>query len=242
MEIRRAASKYFDIVIAHGEAAKLRLMREIGIDADKIALMRHGTYKDRYPDNIDRESARRHFNLAPDDFTLLCLGNMRGYKGIVPMIHAFTRLRAERKNIRLLLAGRILEDEIRDQIAETVSKVGGITFHPHFVADDQIQLFMNAADAFVLPYERVLTSGAALLAISFNKPVLAPSLGVLPEYISPAVGQLFSDHSDMLAVLRQWCKAWDEGQWHARYLSQSFDDLNADLSWNRLVAKALPLA
>jgi glycosyltransferase involved in cell wall biosynthesis len=40
---------------------------------------------------------------------------------------------------------------------------------------------MNAADVVVLPYRAVLTSGAAMLAFSFDRGIVAPRLGCLLE-------------------------------------------------------------
>jgi len=42
---------------------------------------------------------------------------------------------------------------------------------------------MNACDVVVLPFHDILTSGSALLAMSFGKPVIAPRLGCIPEVL-----------------------------------------------------------
>jgi len=40
---------------------------------------------------------------------------------------------------------------------------------------------MGAADLVVLPYEDILHSGSALLALSFDRPVLVPARGAMDE-------------------------------------------------------------
>jgi len=40
---------------------------------------------------------------------------------------------------------------------------------------------VDSADAIVLPYKQILNSGSALLALSRNRPVLAPRMGSFPE-------------------------------------------------------------
>jgi beta-1,4-mannosyltransferase len=50
---------------------------------------------------------------------------------------------------------------------------------------------LNAADVAVLPFLDVLTSGSAILALSFGKPVILPDIGCLPELIDDSMGQLF---------------------------------------------------
>lgn len=50
---------------------------------------------------------------------------------------------------------------------------------------------MNAADVVALPYARSTTSGSALLALSFGRPVVAPALDFLAEVVPPAAGVLY---------------------------------------------------
>ena len=40
---------------------------------------------------------------------------------------------------------------------------------------------MNAADVVALPYAETFNSGAALLALSFNRPIVAPASGSFPK-------------------------------------------------------------
>ena len=43
-----------------------------------------------------------------------------------------------------------------------------------FVPDGEVQHYLLAADAVVLPFKEILTSGSAMLALSFGRPVVAP--------------------------------------------------------------------
>jgi len=47
----------------------------------------------------------------------------------------------------------------------------------------------------VLPYVEILSSGAAILAMSFGKPVVAPDRGSLRDHVPPVAGDLY-DPSD----------------------------------------------
>ena len=46
---------------------------------------------------------------------------------------------------------------------------------------EEVAVYVAAADLIVLPYLEVLNSGAALLALSFERPILVPARGALPE-------------------------------------------------------------
>ena len=49
--------------------------------------------------------------------------------------------------------------------------------------DARVQHYLNAADAVVLPYRDILSSGAVILAMSFARACVAPRLGDLPELL-----------------------------------------------------------
>jgi len=42
---------------------------------------------------------------------------------------------------------------------------------------------MNAADVIVLPFKDILTSGSVILAMSFGKPIIAPTIGCVPDVL-----------------------------------------------------------
>ena len=62
---------------------------------------------------------------------------------------------------------------------------------PEFIPDEDIQIYLKASDIFVLPYKDITTSGAAALALSFGKPILAPSITSFPEVVTPTAGILY---------------------------------------------------
>ena len=59
------------------------------------------------------------------------------------------------------------------------------------IPDDEMQLYLRACDAVVLPFRDVLTSGSAILAMSFGRAVIAPRLGCLPETLSDDAAILY---------------------------------------------------
>jgi beta-1,4-mannosyltransferase len=81
----------------------------------------------------------------------------------------------------LLIAGKPVPPEDAPHLEALAARDPRVQFELGFVRDDRLQLFFNAADLIVLPYRQILNSGSALLALSFNRPVLAPAIGSLPE-------------------------------------------------------------
>ena len=78
----------------------------------------------------------------------------------------------------------------------------GVSAHIKFIPDEEVQVFFNAADVVILPYRAVLTSGSAILAISFGKPVIAPALGLITDLIRDGEEGLLYDPDEPGGLLR----------------------------------------
>ena len=98
---------------------------------------------------------------------------IKPYKNIESLIQNF--IQADINDYVLVIAGNPGSVQLREQLQQYS--------HPdlyrflHFIPDDQLHVFLSAADAVILPYKAILNSGALLLALSFNKPVIAPDIG-----------------------------------------------------------------
>jgi glycosyltransferase involved in cell wall biosynthesis len=70
-----------------------------------------------------------------------------------------------------------------------------------FVHEDDIQLYLKAADLVVLPFVEILNSGTAMLSLSFGCPIMVPekgSMGELRAYVGDEwvytyIGELTSE-------------------------------------------------
>jgi len=163
-----------------------------------VAVIPHGHYIDAYPNAVTRAEARRALHLPSSltvnhspftidhSLTLLFLGLLRPYKGLEELLPAFRSL--PDPNAALLIAGRPRPGDYAARLAVQANDDPRVRWHPHFVPDNEVQLWMNAADAVVLPYRQITTSGAAMLAWSFGKPVIAPAL---PAFVEPMAAAPF---------------------------------------------------
>ena len=134
-----------------------------------------------YPDDITDAAARRYFHLGAEHTVFAFLGAMRGYKGVDALLAAFAELCPTRPEARLILAGRQAASvEARYLVPSSRMLV------PRHVEDATVQYVLRAADFVVLPYRRILTSGAAALALGFGRPLICnPDLPPLLEVVRP---------------------------------------------------------
>ena len=93
--------------------------------------------------------------------------------------------------LRLIVAGRPRRPEAAAPIAAAAAADPRVSLRLDFVPDDQLQVLLNASDAVVLPFRDILTSGSMILAMSFGRAIVAPSMGCLPDTLPPGGGILY---------------------------------------------------
>jgi beta-1,4-mannosyltransferase len=142
------------------------------------AVIPHGHYRDAYPAAPSRASCRDLLGLR-HCFTFLFFGNIRPYKNVPHLIEVFRALPG--RDVQLVIAGqpgRMMEVETLKRLADRDERV---RLSLEFVPTEKVPLYLGASDVVVLPFNSILNSGSAFLALSFNRAVLAPRLGALPE-------------------------------------------------------------
>lgn len=175
--IRQAAG-----IIVHSERAGEMFRREFRAPQEKpIRAIPHGNYDGCYADTLEPEAARGRLGLAPEHRVVVFLGNIRPYKGVPELIQAFRTIQDERA--RLVIAGHVADDAAAGMITRATAEDPRIIARTGFVADEDIQVYMKAADAVALPYLNVLTSGACVLAMTFGRACIAPRSGCLPDFL-----------------------------------------------------------
>lgn len=185
-------------VFVHGTTAAAILQSELRVGSGKLVPIVHGNFLHYYPMQATRDEARRRIGVEADKPVFAFVGNCRRYKNVTALIATFQRVFDEGW---LVIAGRCADARYRAEIeAQIRAKPERIVFEPRYVDDTEMQYFVRAADAVVLPFKDVLTSGTAILALSFGRPVVAPGLGNLLEVVHRDVGILYQpDDPDGLA-------------------------------------------
>ena len=142
------------------------------------AVIPHGHYRDAYDSALARADCREQLGLGRG-FTFLFFGNIRPYKNVPRLIEAFRAL--PQRNVQLVIAGQPGQMMNVDELRQLADGDDRIHLRLEFVPDDKVPLYIGASDVVVLPFESILNSGSVFLALSFNRAVLAPRLGSLPE-------------------------------------------------------------
>ncbi|MFC5972710.1 glycosyltransferase [Halomarina salina] len=182
--VRRIAARLCDRIIVHCESARELVVETYRLPEstqERIEVIPHGHYVDSYPNEVDRETARDSLGFDDDQTVYLYFGLIRSYKNVPNLVRTFSTLDAP--DARLLVVGNPMSDRLESEVRTLCSKDDRITCVLEFVPDEEIQDYMNAADAVVLPFEEVLTSGTAILAMSFGRALIAPRAGCVAELL-----------------------------------------------------------
>jgi len=198
----RLLVRLYDHLIVHCSFARKAVIENYHLPnrfMKKINVIPHGNYIDSYENQVTREKARAKLGLGDRDLVFLYFGMIRAYKGVLGLVNAFRKL--HKPQVRLLIVGEPTNEAIKREVIGCCESDSRIRLFLQFVPDKDVQLYMNGADVVVLPYQHILTSGGALLAMSFGKPLIVPRMGCIPEVLDRKGGFLYN-HNEEEGLLR----------------------------------------
>jgi len=174
-----------DGIIVHCNEALNKVIATFG-RPKRAVVIPHGNYDGCFPPLPQRLFARTKLGLPSEGVIFLCFGLIRGYKGHLELIHQFHRLASK---ATLVIAGYSEPDMGKEIRRESEGK--SIQLFLRHIENEELPLFFSAADVLVTPYRDILTSGVAILGLTFGVPVIAPTIGCLPELLADGAGLLY---------------------------------------------------
>lgn len=138
----------------------------------------HGHYRNAYAKSVSKSVARDWLNVPRDGKVVCFFGGLSAYKGVADLIATFTKL--PDPDLVLLIAGESSAENREDWLSAARAD-SRIRLHIGFVPPRQVQFYLLAADLVALPFREVWNSGSALLALSFDRPILVPQCPAFME-------------------------------------------------------------
>ncbi len=149
---------------------------------------------------LPRAEARSLLQLDPEQPLLLFFGFVRRYKGLRHLIRALAFAR-EHIPAKLLVVGEFWEDERPYRtLVQELGLEDAVIFQNTYVPNDEITRYFSACDVVVMPYLEATQSGVAQLAIGFEKPMIATSVGGMAETIQDSENGLIVPPADPAAL------------------------------------------
>ncbi|MDR7378954.1 glycosyltransferase involved in cell wall biosynthesis [Rhodoferax ferrireducens] len=185
-------------IFVHGASAQKVLVDRFPRAAPKCITIPHGNWIGHYPPEQTRETARAALGLPPDAFIYLFFGQCKPYKNLDGLMRIF--LKQASRNDVLLVAGGFSDKQYLASIREIAGNDARIRLDARFIPNEEVSSYVMASDAMCVPYREILTSGTAMLALGFGKPVISINRGFLRDVIPSQAGILIEpDNAEQLA-------------------------------------------
>jgi beta-1,4-mannosyltransferase len=234
--LRRQLANLCDNIFLHGLSSVPDYLKG---HSSKISMTKHGHYVNYYPDSISSRCARNLLNIPQNARVGLIFGKVRPYKNIAHLLREFLAACESPSRGFLCVAGKD-EMDCLGKFPRHLREHPALRLDLQHIPDHEVQLYFRAADAVLIPAANILTSGVAVLAASFNKPVLAMRAGLLPETLQGLAAD-FSDSEEEFLLkakdffggrmrvcstsISQWQKWKSQNSWFRIVRSEPFVEL-----------------
>ena len=197
------------------------LVEELGLAEELVHLVPNGVSRMFRP--IDKGEARRQLGIPMKSKVILSVGSLIEVKGHEHLIRALKMLKDRGMDLLTYIVGEgPLKAKLRNLISSLGLRVSLVGPRPH----DEIPLWMNAADLFVLPSLREGLPTVMLEALACGTPFLGTKVGGIPEVIKEGTGILIEPgKAEALAsaIMEALEREWDRNS-IAQYGSQFYWD------------------
>lgn len=173
-----------DAIIVHNNYSKNKAKVLYGVGREKIHIIPHGNFISYYSNSITKKEAKEILEIPKDKFILLFFGMIRPYKGIDALINVSNQLLGHISNLFIMFVGKCEDETLKLKVAKFSHKFKNNCFVKlEHIPDGEIQIYMNAAEVGILPYQEITTPGSMLLFMSFGKPIIVPNLEPIKEIL-----------------------------------------------------------
>ncbi|WP_374113993.1 glycosyltransferase [Microbacterium jiangjiandongii] len=126
-----------------------------------VHLIPHGSYREPYAD-VPTQSA------VPG--RALHFGRLEQYKGVPELLGAMHASRIE----ELRIVGAPTDQRVAQAVRDAAASDNRISYQFGFVPDEDLAVEISRSSLCVFPYRELHSSGAVLVALSLNRPILVP--------------------------------------------------------------------
>lgn len=195
---RWLVNRFVDKVIAVSGAVKDSLIIS-GIAPEKIETIHNSIVLSRFnPSVIDRDSVRKELGINEKDIVVGSVGKLHIGKGVFDLFSAFRLLSAKYPGLKLLYVGDGPDRGGLEMEAQRLPVKERVVFTG--VRQD-IERLYAAMDIFVIPSSCDEAFGMVLIeAMAMRKPVIATSVGGLPEIVTNELNGLLVPPKDPGAI------------------------------------------
>jgi len=165
-----ATARSFARVICHSEWGRRALVERCGVAAERVRVIPHGAF------GYLRDERGVPPPAAAEGPLATLPGILRPYKGADVLVRAWPAVRELVPDATLVVAGRAMMD-----VAALGPPGPGVQIVDRFLSDAELAALLRRADAVVLPYRRIDSSGVLFAALAFGRALVLSDVGSFRE-------------------------------------------------------------
>jgi len=157
-------------IIAHSAAARDCILKTHGVAPDRVHVIPHGDLSPSLGTPVPRMEAVQKLGLENEPLCLM-FGTVEPYKQIEEVI---AHWRTARPKATLTIVGKPSNAAYAAHCRQLAAGLDNVSLRLEWLPDEQLRLWLSAANAAIFNYRTIFTSGAASLARSWGVPILIP--------------------------------------------------------------------
>jgi D-inositol-3-phosphate glycosyltransferase len=162
----------------------------------KLALIPHGHFRNLPNPNLGYNQARKLLGIEAGQKIILFFGQIKKVKGLDVLIKALAHCP---EDIKLCIAGKPWKDDFQkyEDLITAMQLEDRVIKKIKYITDEERELLFKTADLIVIPYREIFQSGVLLMAMSYDKLVVASDLPANREIIgNDENGILFKNENE----------------------------------------------
>ena len=230
------ASHRSDRILTVSEASKRDILHLFNVRPEKIVVVYNAIDEHFRTEPSEEHVARVRERYQLDHKFVLYVGNIKPHKNLVRLIEAFSQLRRDHDDLKLLIIG----DEI-SKLPALRRAVHSLKLHKHvrflgYLHDDTLSVLYRLASVFVFPSLYEGFGLPPLEAMASGTPVVTSNISSLPEVTGDAA--VLVDPYDVDSIVDGMRRVLDDPALAAE-LSRRGLIRAREFSWERSVEKTL---
>jgi glycosyltransferase involved in cell wall biosynthesis len=211
-------------IIVLGEVLKQHLVEQ-GVPAQKVHVVPHGVF-------CPPETAAQ----PPREPTGLFFGRILPYKGLEVLLQAAPLIRERVPGFRLVIAG---EGDVRpyQDLLDHEIKGGACQLHNRYIPDQEMGDLLAGSSVVLLPYLEATQSGVVPLAYGAGRPVIATSVGAIPEVVRHGETGLLVPPRDPVALAEAAAELLCNPALARKIGTAGYEYASQNLSWPAVAAQ-----
>ncbi len=241
---RKWRSKIFQMsekLIVHNKYCYRELMESLDREEkNKLAIIPHGNFISSVEHKTDVKKMKRKFEFEFNRKFLLFFGQIKKSKGLDLLLEALAMTDA---SIELIIAGRMRKHSFAEYqtLIEKYALERRVKLFVQYISPAMRDILFQISDAVVIPYRKVFQSGVMIMAMSYNKAIIASDLPANMEMITHEQNGILFQSGNREELAEAINRVMKNDRERGEIAESGFQYVNAKHDWNEIAKQWIKL-